>query len=123
MAKDLHQTHAFTVMKALMLAKSGDAFHASVSQVDEKDLPEGNVTLRVEYSTINYKDGLAITNTSPVVRIWPMVAGIDGAGVVETSDYAAWRTGDRVILNGWGAGETHWGCLAQKARLKGEWLV
>jgi acrylyl-CoA reductase (NADPH) len=81
------------------------------------------VTLRVEYSTVNYKDGLAITNKSPVVRTWPMVAGIDGAGVVETSDYPAWRPGDRVVLNGWGAGETHWGCLAQKARLKGEWLV
>src|SRR3954468_5388790 len=109
-------------MKAIYLTKDPD-FRAQVADVDESRLPAGNVTLRVEYSTINYKDGLAIANKSPVVRTWPMVAGIDGAGVVETSDYAAWRTGDRVILNGWGAGETHWGCLAQKARLKGEWLV
>src|SRR3954463_12970637 len=116
MAKDLHQTHAFTVIKALMLAKSGDAFHASVSQVDEKDLPEGDVTVRVEYSTINFKDGLAITNASPVVRAWPMVAGIDAAGIVEHSSHPKWKEGDRVILNGWGVGEAHWGGLAQKAR-------
>jgi len=109
-------------MKAIYLTKDPE-FKAQVADIDEARLPAGNVTIRVEYSTINYKDGLAITNKSPVVRTWPMVAGIDGAGVVESSDYAAWRPGDRVILNGWGAGETHWGCLAQKARLKGEWLV
>ena len=109
-------------MKAIYLNKDPE-FKAQVADIDEAQLPAGNVTIRVEYSTINYKDGLAITNKSPVVRTWPMVAGIDGAGVVESSDYAAWRPGDRVILNGWGAGETHWGCLAQKARLKGEWLV
>jgi acrylyl-CoA reductase (NADPH) len=123
MAQDLHHTQAFTVFKALMLAKQGDAFHASVAQVDEKDLPEGDVTLRVEYSTLNYKDALAITNSSPVVRKFPMVAGIDGAGVVEESRHPDWKPGDRVVLNGWGVGETHWGCLAQKARLKGDWLV
>jgi acrylyl-CoA reductase (NADPH) len=123
MAKDLHHTHAFTVIKAVMLAKAGDAFHASVAQVDEKDLPEGDVTLRVDYSTVNYKDGLAITNASPVVRKFPMVAGIDGAGVVEESRHPAWKPGDKVILNGWGVGESHWGCLAQKARLSGDWLV
>lgn len=109
-------------MKAIYLTKDPE-FRAQVADIPESQLPAGNVTIRVEYSTINYKDGLAITNKSPVVRTWPMVAGIDGAGVVETSDYAAWRPGDRVILNGWGSGETHWGCLAQKARLKGEWLV
>jgi acrylyl-CoA reductase (NADPH) len=123
MAKDLHQTHAFTVMKAIMLAKSGDSFVASVTQVDEKDLPEGDVTLRVDYSTLNYKDGLAITNASPVVRKFPMVPGIDGAGVIEESRHPAWKAGDKVILNGWGVGESHWGCLAQKARLSGDWLV
>lgn len=109
-------------MKAIYLTKDPE-FRAQVADIDESKLPPGNVTLRVEYSTVNYKDGLAITNTSPVVRNWPMVAGIDGAGVVESSDYPAWRPGDRVVLNGWGAGETFWGCLAQKARLKGEWLV
>jgi acrylyl-CoA reductase (NADPH) len=109
-------------MKAIYLTRDPD-FRAQVADLDESQLPAGNVTLRVEYSTINFKDGLAITDKSPVVRKWPMVAGIDGAGVVESSDYPAWRKGDRVVLNGWGAGETHWGCLAQKARLKGEWLV
>ena len=76
-------------------------------------------TLRVDYSTINYKDALAITNKSPIVRKWPMVAGIDGAGVVEESTHPSWKPGDRVILNGWGVGEAHWGCLGQKARLRG----
>ncbi len=109
-------------MKAIYLTKDPE-FRAQVADLDESSLPAGSVKLRVEYSTVNYKDGLAITNRSPVVRTWPMVAGIDGAGVVEESDYPAWRPGDRVILNGWGAGETSWGCLAQKARLKGEWLV
>ncbi|HWH42163.1 MAG TPA: MDR family oxidoreductase [Usitatibacter sp.] len=109
-------------MKALYLTKDPE-FRAQVAELQESQLPAGNVKLRVEYSTINYKDGLAITNASPIVRTWPMVAGIDGAGVVEASDYPAWRPGDRVILNGWGAGEVHWGCLAQKASLKGEWLV
>ncbi|MGE5096968.1 MAG: MDR family oxidoreductase [Betaproteobacteria bacterium] len=109
-------------MKAIYLTKDPE-FRAQVADLDESKLPPGNVTLRIEYSTVNYKDGLAITNKSPVVRNWPMVAGIDGAGVVEASDYPAWRPGDRVVLNGWGAGENIWGCLAQKARLKGEWLV
>jgi acrylyl-CoA reductase (NADPH) len=119
----LHATQAFQVFKALYLAKSGDEFNARVTQVDEKDLPEGDVTLRVEYSTINYKDALAITNASPIVRKWPMVAGIDGAGTVEESRHPLWKAGDKVILNGWGVGESHWGCLAQTARLKGDWLV
>jgi putative YhdH/YhfP family quinone oxidoreductase len=109
-------------MKAIYLTKDPE-FRARVADVPDSSLPAGNVTLRVEYSTVNFKDGLAITNKSPVVRTWPMVAGIDGAGVVEESDYPAWRPGDRVILNGWGAGESYWGCLAQKAKLKGEWLV
>ncbi len=123
MANALHSTQAFQVFQALYLAKDGDKFVARVAQIDEKDLPEGDVKLRVEYSTVNYKDALAIANASPIVRKWPMVAGIDGAGVVEESGHALWKRGDKVILNGWGVGESHWGCLAQTARLKGDWLV
>ena len=123
MAKTLHETHAFRLARVLQLRKDDDRFNARVTQVDEKDLPDGDVIVRVDYSTLNYKDALAITNKSPVVRKWPMVAGIDGAGVIEESTHPDWHPGDRVILNGWGAGETHWGCLAQKARLRGDWLV
>ena len=109
-------------MKAIYLTKAPE-FHARVADVDEKQMPAGDVVMRVEYSTINYKDGLAITNASPVVRSFPMVAGIDGAGVVEESSHPKWKPGDKVILNGWGVGESHWGCLAQKARLNGDWLI
>src|SRR5260221_8495725 len=111
------------MFKAILLTKDGDKFAARVADVDEKDLPEGDVTLRLGHSTINYKDALAITNKSPIVRSWPMVAGIDGAGTVEQSSHSEWKSGDKVILNGWGVGEQYWGCLAQKARLKGDWLV
>lgn len=107
---------------ALVLDKT-DGFRAQVREVDDDFLPEGDVTVAIGYSTLNYKDGLAITNRSPVVRSWPMVAGIDGAGLVLESRHPDWRTGDRVVLNGFGVGETHKGCLAAKARLKGEWLV
>lgn len=107
---------------ALVLDKT-DGFRADVREVDDDFLPEGDVTVAVAYSTLNYKDGLAITNRSPVVRAWPMVAGIDGAGIILESRHPDWRTGDRVVLNGFGVGETHKGCLAAKARLKGEWLV
>lgn len=114
-------------MKALFLEKSDAGFHAGLRDLPDQDLAhhagDGNVTVRIEWSTINYKDGLAITNQSPVVRKWPMVPGIDGAGVVEASDDPRFAPGDRVVLNGWGVGETHWGCLAERARLKGEWLV
>ena len=110
------------MFKALQLTK-GDNFAAQVTQVDEAGLPHGDVTVRVEYSTLNYKDGLAIANKSPVVRKWPMVPGIDGAGTVESSTHAGFKAGDQVVLNGWGVGEAHWGCLAGKARLKGDWLV
>ena len=109
--------------KAIQLTKEGEAFAARVADIDDAALPAGDVTLRVNWSTVNYKDALAITNAGPVVRKWPMVAGIDGAGVIEASAHPRWKPGDRVILNGWGVGETHWGCLAQKARLKGDWLV
>src|SRR5438552_4716382 len=108
--------------QALVLDKNPD-FSAQVREVGDDFLPAGDVTLAVDYSTLNYKDALAITNRSPVVRSWPMVAGIDGAGTVTASTSAKWKTGDAVILNGFGVGETHKGCLAQRARLKGEWLV
>ena len=111
------------MFKAIHLTREAEQFQARVAELDESALPEGDVTIRVEYSTVNYQDALAIANKSPVVRKWPMVAGIDGAGVVEASSHPSWKAGDRVILNGWGVGETHWGCLAQKARLRGDWLV
>ncbi|MEN9779475.1 MAG: hypothetical protein RL014_623 [Pseudomonadota bacterium] len=116
------------MFKALLLEKSGDpaTFSASVQSIDESRLPApdaANVEVSVAYSTLNFKDGLAICNKSPVVRQWPMVAGIDGAGTVAASSHAAWKAGDAFVHNGWGVGETHWGCLAQKARLKGDWLV
>jgi acrylyl-CoA reductase (NADPH) len=111
------------MFKAIYLTREAEQFQARVAELDEAALPEGDVTLRVEYSTINYKDALAIANRAPVVRRWPMVAGIDGAGVVEASSHPRWKPGDRAILNGWGAGESHWGCLAQRARLDGDWLV
>jgi acrylyl-CoA reductase (NADPH) len=110
-------------MKAIFLSKDNDQFAARVADVDEAQLPEGDVTLKVEYSTINYKDALAITNKSPIVRKWPMVAGIDAAGTVEKSSHPDFKPGDKAILMGWGVGESHWGGLAQKVRVKGEWLV
>lgn len=94
-----------------------------VTELDEGQLPDGDVSVDVEYSTLNYKDGLAITGKSPVVRKFPMIPGIDLAGVVTDSSHSDWSEGDRVVLNGWGVGETHWGGLAQRARLDGDWLV
>jgi acrylyl-CoA reductase (NADPH) len=108
--------------QALVLEKTPE-FSATVREVDDAFLPEGDVTVAIEYSTLNYKDGLAITNKSPVVRSWPMVAGIDGSGTVLESSAPAWKPGDAVVLNGFGVGETHKGCLAGKARLKGQWLI
>ncbi len=113
------------MFKALQLDNT-NGFKGSVTDIEEAQLPadgEGEVTVSVAYSTLNFKDGLAITNKSPVVRAWPMVAGIDGAGTVVASKHPAWKTGDKFIHNGWGVGETRWGCLAEKARLKGDWLV
>jgi acrylyl-CoA reductase (NADPH) len=110
------------VFKAILIDKQDGTQSVRVADLDEAQLPEAAVTVRVEYSTINYKDGLAITGKSPVVRKFPMVPGIDFAGVVETSAGDAWRTGDRVLLNGWGVGEGHWGGLAQKARVNPAWL-
>ncbi|MFZ9371544.1 MAG: alcohol dehydrogenase catalytic domain-containing protein, partial [Limnohabitans sp.] len=110
------------MFKALLLEKN-DNFQASLQSVSVEQLPPGDVTVAVAYSTLNFKDGLAICNRSPVVRQWPMVAGIDGAGTVMESTHPQWKPGDAVVLNGWGVGETHWGCLAERARLKGDWLV
>jgi len=111
------------MFKAVLLEKPESGFQAAIQSVDEANLPAGDVLLRVEHSTLNYKDGLAITNTGPVVRAWPMVAGIDGAGTVIESRHPAWKAGDRVIHNGWGVGETRWGCLAERASLQGDGLV
>ena len=111
------------MFRALQLSQNAQTFGADVVQIDEASLPPGDVQVQVEYSTLNFKDGLAITNKSPVVRLWPMVAGIDGAGVVLSSSHPDWQVGDRFIHNGWGLGETRWGLLAERASLQGQWLV
>jgi len=109
--------------KAIVIEKAEKGTTAALTDFDEANLMEGDVTLRVEYSTLNYKDGLAITGKAPVVRRFPMIAGIDAAGTVESSASPLWKPGDKVILNGWGCGETHLGAYAGKARVRGEWLV
>jgi len=111
------------MFKGILITKDEAGYKAQVQQIDETVLPEGDVTVRVEWSTLNYKDGLAITGKSPVVRRFPMIPGIDFAGTVSESTNPAWKAGDRVVLNGWGVGETHCGGLAEMARVKGEWLV
>jgi len=109
--------------KAIVIEKTEAGQTARLTDFDDKDLMEGDVTVGVEWSTVNYKDGLALTGKSPVVRRFPMIAGIDFAGTVESSSHPGWKSGDKVILNGWGLGETHLGGFAQKARVKGDWLV
>lgn len=109
--------------KALVLTKGDKAPTAAWSDLGEADLMDGDVTVRVSHSTINYKDGLAITGKAPVVRRWPMIPGIDFVGKVTQSGHAGFQPGDEVILNGWGVGETHLGGYAQLARVKGDWLV
>lgn len=109
--------------KAIVISKTESGQTAALSDFDENDLMEGDVTFRVEWSTVNYKDGLAVTGKAPVVRRFPMIAGVDGAGTVESSSHPEWKPGDKVILNGWGCGETHLGTYAEKARVKGDWLV
>ncbi|MBI3380664.1 MAG: oxidoreductase [Aquabacterium sp.] len=111
------------MFKGILIEKDEQGYRAALKDIDDAALPEGNVTVRVSHSTLNYKDGLAITGKSPVVRKFPMVPGIDLAGVVETSTHPDYKAGDAVVLNGWGVGETHWGGLAQRARLNGDWLV
>ncbi|MBA1192227.1 oxidoreductase [Pseudomonas entomophila] len=111
------------MFKAILIDQAAQGQHAQVTDLDDDQLPLGTVTVRVTYSTLNYKDALAITGQSPVVRQFPMVPGIDLAGTVEHSGHPDWQVGDRVVLNGWGVGERHWGGLAQRARLDGDWLV
>jgi acrylyl-CoA reductase (NADPH) len=109
--------------KAIRVDKAEKATAVALTQFDEAELMEGDVTVRVEWSTLNYKDGLAVTGKAPVVRRFPMIAGIDLAGTVEQSSHPQWKTGDKVICTGWGMGETHLGAYAEKARVKGDWLV
>jgi acrylyl-CoA reductase (NADPH) len=111
------------MFNAIVINKDDSGYRASVQPLNDDQLPEGDVTVRVAYSTLNFKDGLAITGSSPVVRKFPMVPGIDLAGTVETSAHPDYKVGDQVVLNGWGVGESHWGGLAQKARLNGDWLI
>ncbi|QDP24560.1 MDR family oxidoreductase [Bradyrhizobium cosmicum] len=109
--------------KAIRIDKADKGTTAQLAQFDEAELMDGDVTVRVEWSTLNYKDGLALTGKAPVVRRFPMIAGIDFAGTVEASSHPQWKAGDQVVCTGWGMGETHLGAYAQKARVKGDWLV
>lgn len=111
------------MFRGILITKDDAGYKAALQTIDEAVLPAGDVTVQVEWSTLNYKDALAITGKSPVVRRFPMVPGIDFAGTVFESTNAAWQAGDKVILNGWGVGETHCGGLAEVARVKGEWLL
>lgn len=111
------------MFRGILIEKEGTTQRASVQTLDEAQLPAGNVTVRVAYSTMNFKDALAITGRTPVVRQFPMVPGIDFSGIVESSDDPAFKQGDAVVLNGWGVGEKHWGGLAERARVSGDWLV
>jgi len=112
-----------STFKALVASKGEAGTELAFRDFAEADLMEGDVTVRVTHSTVNYKDGLALTGRAPVVRRWPMIPGIDFAGRVESSEHPDFKPGDLVILNGWGTGETHLGAYAQKARVKGDWLV
>jgi acrylyl-CoA reductase (NADPH) len=109
--------------KAIVIDKSEAGQTVRLTDFDDNNLMDGDVTIGVEYSTVNYKDGLAVTGKAPVVRRFPMIAGVDLAGTVESSSHPSWRPGDKVIANGWGLGETHLGAYAEKARVKGDWLV
>ena len=111
------------MFKAALIEKDDLGYRANVTELPEDRLPNGDVTVDVEYSTLNYKDCLAITGKGPVVRAFPMVPGIDFAGVVRTTIHPDFAIGDRVVLNGWGVGEQHWGGLAQKAKVRGDWLI
>ncbi|EWH03901.1 acrylyl-CoA reductase (NADPH) [Halomonas sp. BC04] len=111
------------MFKAILIEKQDKGQQVAIQTLDDSQLPEGDVTVRVECSTLNYKDALAITGKGPVVRQFPMVPGIDLAGTVEESSSAEFKAGDSVLLNGWGVGEAHWGGLAEKARLKSDWLI
>lgn len=108
---------------AILIEKEGDAQSVSIKQIDEAALPQGDVTVEIAFSTLNYKDALAITGAGPVVRGFPMVPGIDFSGTVSDSAHPDFKPGDKVVLNGWGVGEKHWGGLAGKARVNGDWLI
>jgi acrylyl-CoA reductase (NADPH) len=111
------------MFKAILIDKDDAGYSVKLSTIDDAQLPPGDVTVSVAYSTLNYKDALAITNKGPIVRKFPMVPGVDLAGTVEHSTDPDFKTGDQVLLNGWGVGEGHWGGLAQRARLEGKWLI
>lgn len=110
-------------MRGILLNKNEDDFSAQVVELTEDELPDGDTLVAVEYSTLNYKDALAITDSSPIVRSWPMVPGVDFAGTVLSCADEMWKVGDRVVLNGWDVGEKHWGGLAERARVSSEWLT
>nr|WP_249160363.1 MDR family oxidoreductase [Bradyrhizobium manausense] len=114
---------AVATFKAIRIDKADKGTTVALTQLDEAELMDGDVTVRVEWSTLNYKDGLALTGKAPVVRRFPMIAGIDFAGTVEASSHPQWKAGDKVVCTGWGMGETHLGAYAEKARVKGDWLV
>lgn len=111
------------MFNGILIDKDDTGYHVKLSTLDEAQLPEGDVTVRVSHSTLNYKDALAITNKGPIVRRFPMVPGVDLAGTVQASSDPDFKPGDQVVLNGWGVGEGHWGGLAQLARLQGKWLI
>lgn len=111
------------MFKGILIENDDAGYRATLTDISEEQLPPGNVTVRVSYSTLNYKDGLALTGNGPVVRTFPMVPGVDLVGTVEQSSDAEFQIGDQVLLNGWGVGEGHWGGLAEKARLEGKWLI
>src|SRR3954451_17309664 len=112
-----------SAFRAVVVDKSETGQSVALRDFDEADLMDGDVTVRVTHSTLNYKDGLALTGKAPVVRRFPMIAGIDFAGTVESSTHPDFKSGDAVVLNGWGLGETHLGGYAEKARVKGDWLI
>lgn len=111
------------MFKGILIEKDGAGYRATLTNISEEQLPPGDVTVRVAYSTLNYKDGLAITGAGPVIRKFPMIPGVDLTGTVQESSDPSFKVGDQVLLNGWGVGEGHWGGLAEKARLEGKWLI
>ncbi|MBY0561370.1 MDR family oxidoreductase [Hyphomicrobium sp.] len=111
------------MFKAILIEKDGERATPRLAELDKQSLPEGDVTVRISHSTLNYKDGLAITGKGPIIRSFPMVPGVDFAGVVEESSNPRFKAGDAVLLNGFGVGESHWGGLSQYARVKGDWLI
>jgi acrylyl-CoA reductase (NADPH) len=115
--------YAVSAFKAIVIKKTPSGQEVGLTDFEESNLMEGDVTVRIEWSTVNYKDGLALTGKAPIVRRFPMIAGVDFAGTVESSSHPQWEPGDKVILNGWGLGETHLGGYAEKARVRGDWLV